>query len=62
MSDGLANISFEQALDSTQLLLGCGRQCGSCHSEVKQCAKQSWQDALSYSGIEDQQSVAEDVA
>ncbi|WP_351017994.1 molybdopterin-dependent oxidoreductase [Shewanella sp. AC91-MNA-CIBAN-0169] len=66
MSDGLANISFEQALDSTQLLLGCGRQCGSCHSEVKQCAKQSWIDALSYcesySDIDHQPSVAEDVA
>jgi assimilatory nitrate reductase catalytic subunit len=66
MSDGLVKICFEQALESTQSLLGCGRQCGSCHSEVKQCAKQSWQDALSYSesysDIEDQQSVAEDVA
>ncbi|HBF48052.1 MAG TPA: hypothetical protein DDW91_17005, partial [Shewanella frigidimarina] len=66
MSDGFAKISFEQALECTQSLLGCGRQCGSCHSEVKQCAKQSWQDALSYcesySDIDHQPSVAEDVA
>ncbi|WP_351088609.1 molybdopterin-dependent oxidoreductase [Shewanella sp. S1-49-MNA-CIBAN-0167] len=62
MGDGLANISFQQALDSTQSLLGCGRQCGSCHSEVKQCAKQSWLDALSYTEIEHQHAVEEDVA
>ncbi|AZG73733.1 molybdopterin-dependent oxidoreductase [Shewanella livingstonensis] len=62
MSDGIANISFAQALDNTQSLLGCGRQCGSCHSEVKQCAKQSWQEALSYTEIEHQHAVEEDVA
>ncbi|WP_350431156.1 molybdopterin-dependent oxidoreductase [Shewanella sp. H8] len=62
MSDGVANISFEQALDSTQSLLGCGRHCGSCNSEVKQCAKQSWQDALSYTEIEHQHAVEEEVA
>jgi assimilatory nitrate reductase catalytic subunit len=62
MGDGLANINFQQALESTQSLLGCGRQCGSCHSEVKQCAKQSWLDALSYTEIEHQHAVEEDVA
>ncbi|MCL1068207.1 nitrate reductase [Shewanella olleyana] len=39
---------FEQALAQIQRDLGCGKQCGSCHSEVVHCATNIWQ-----LGIED---------
>lgn len=51
---GVKNISFEQALDATQSTLGCGRQCGSCHSEVKQCAAAHWAEALTYTDSSDE--------
>ncbi|WP_434926578.1 molybdopterin oxidoreductase family protein [Shewanella sp. HL-SH2] len=47
-NQGVTNLSFEQALDVTQSTLGCGRQCGSCQSEVNQCAVANWAEALTY--------------
>ncbi|WP_153915427.1 nitrate reductase [Shewanella sp. TC10] len=43
---------FEQALAQTQSDLGCGKQCGSCHSEVVQCATNIWQLGLEDMAIE----------
>ncbi|QBF81392.1 nitrate reductase [Shewanella maritima] len=43
---GIKSADFGKALDAVQSNLGCGRQCGSCNSEVKQCAADSWQIAL----------------
>ncbi|WP_434938343.1 hypothetical protein ACRWQN_13750 [Shewanella sp. HL-SH8] len=34
-----------------QSTLGCGRQCGSCQSEVNQCAAAHWAEALTYTDI-----------
>ncbi|MCL1144310.1 molybdopterin-dependent oxidoreductase [Shewanella gaetbuli] len=48
MQSGIDQLDFNAALDNTQSALGCGRQCGSCNSEVKQCATTIWQDALSF--------------
>nr|WP_280117346.1 molybdopterin dinucleotide binding domain-containing protein [Shewanella aestuarii] len=48
MQSGIDQLDFNAALDKTQSSLGCGRQCGSCNSEVKQCATRGWQDALSF--------------
>jgi assimilatory nitrate reductase catalytic subunit len=56
----VASLNFEQALDNTQINLGCGRQCGSCQSEVTQCATTAWEQALDLVAIE--QSTQEEVA
>ncbi|MBR9727181.1 molybdopterin-dependent oxidoreductase [Shewanella intestini] len=32
-----------RVLENTQQKLGCGRQCGSCQSEVQRCVQQQWQ-------------------
>lgn len=61
-NDGLQKLSFVNALDITQSTLGCGRQCGSCNSEVKQCAQSHWQQALSYSEYQYPNVTEEDVA
>ena len=58
--DGKQHVQFDKALDAMQSSLGCGRQCGSCHSEVTQCAQQHWQQALTY--IDAEYSTEEDVA
>ncbi|MEZ9369364.1 molybdopterin-dependent oxidoreductase [Shewanella sp. 10N.286.51.B2] len=42
----ITQADFDKALDETQTELGCGRQCGSCHSEVGQCANDIWHIAL----------------
>ncbi|GGB64919.1 molybdopterin-dependent oxidoreductase [Shewanella inventionis] len=57
---GKQHLQFDKALDATQSSLGCGRQCGSCQSEVKQCAQAHWQQALTYVDLE--YSTEEDVA
>ncbi|WP_144206932.1 nitrate reductase [Shewanella donghaensis] len=45
-STAITHSDFVKALDETQTELGCGRQCGSCHSEVTQCAKDIWNIGL----------------
>ncbi|GGP83479.1 molybdopterin-dependent oxidoreductase [Shewanella ulleungensis] len=61
-NDGKQHLQFNKALDATQSSLGCGRQCGSCNSEVKQCAQTHWQNALSYIELEYPNATEEDVA
>ncbi|OBT11790.1 hypothetical protein A9267_04005 [Shewanella sp. UCD-FRSSP16_17] len=48
----LSQGDFEQALEQTQSELGCGKQCGSCHSEVVQCASDIWLLGLEDMAIE----------
>ncbi|GGQ31394.1 nitrate reductase [Shewanella litoralis] len=60
--DGKQHLHFAKALDVMQSTLGCGRQCGSCNSEVKQCAQNHWQQALSYIELEYPNAAKEDVA
>ncbi|MCC4831438.1 nitrate reductase [Shewanella sp. 10N.7] len=43
---------FDTALNETQSALGCGKQCGSCHSEVVQCASDIWLIGLEDMGLE----------
>ncbi|GIU53131.1 nitrate reductase [Shewanella sp. KT0246] len=43
---------FNAALSETQAELGCGKQCGSCHSEVVQCANDIWLVGLEDMAIE----------
>ncbi|GAA0784526.1 MULTISPECIES: molybdopterin-dependent oxidoreductase [Pseudomonadati] len=45
---GVKQVHFQQVLDATQSSLGCGRKCGSCHSEVSKCAKKHWEEALTF--------------
>ncbi|WP_394129974.1 molybdopterin-dependent oxidoreductase [Shewanella maritima] len=51
-----------QVQDAMQQQLGCGRQCGSCQSEVSQCSQDNWQQLLSEARHQQNKPGSEDVA
>ena len=59
---GTNSVQFEQVLDATQSSLGCGRKCGSCNSEVRQCAEKHWQEALTFAPSMDELKVEHEYA
>ena len=59
---GIKHVQFEQILDATQSSLGCGRKCGSCNSEVKQCAQKHWEEALTFAPSIDESEVEHEYA
>ncbi|MCW3171758.1 nitrate reductase [Shewanella subflava] len=59
---GIKHVQFEQILDATQSSLGCGRKCGSCNSEVRQCAQKHWEEALTFAPSIDESEVGHEYA